>query len=163
MELQSINIEKETLDNENYRKVIETTSNMQLVVMSLNPKETIDAEIHKDSDQFFRVEKGECLVETFDVKNNNVLSSIILKNGDITIIEKGTCHKVTNVGNDKLKLYTIYSPPNHPPTRIDATKNDAIQDEKMEEKTNELKGGECYKHKMDKYKNKIRKITKSLL
>jgi mannose-6-phosphate isomerase-like protein (cupin superfamily) len=102
----NINIEKETLENTNYRKVIKTTSNMQLVVMSLAEHEDIPNEIHTDNDQFFRVESGTCKIVTPD-------DTIILTKDSTTIIPKNTYHQVVNIGNEPLKLYTIYSPPHH--------------------------------------------------
>lgn len=112
----NINIENETIKNTNYRKVLYTSDNMQLVVMSLNKGESISPEIHKFSDQFFRIEKGECLIVTTSSKQ-------ILKSGDVAIIKHGIKHTVVNTGRTRLKLYTIYSPPHHPPNTIQKFKS----------------------------------------
>lgn len=102
----NINLEEETIKNDNFRKVIKTTKNMQLVLMSLKPKEIINTEIHFDSDQFFRIEEGKCKIETPS-------ETLILSKNMSTIIPMGTQHKVTNIGDTDLKLYTIYSLPQH--------------------------------------------------
>lgn len=114
-------IEKETLKNNNFRKVLFTGKHCQLVVMSLLPNEEIGNEIHKNVDQFFRIESGEA---KFVVDNGK--EKRIAKNGDVVIIPAGTYHNVINTSKTKkLKLYTIYSPPNHPPNTIHKTKADA--------------------------------------
>ena len=107
------NIEKETLKNNNYRKVIYTVPDKnQLVFMSLNVGEDIPKEIHPHISQFFRVEKGEGLA-IIDGKKYK------LKDGSGLIIPPGAQHYIKNTSKtDKLKLYSIYSPPNHPPNRV---------------------------------------------
>jgi len=118
-------IEKETLKNNNFRKILFTGKHHQLVVMSLLPNEEIGNEIHKKVDQFFRVEGGEA---RFVVDNGK--EKRIAKNGDVVIIPAGTFHNVINNSKTKkLKLYTIYSPPNHPPGTIHKTKADAEKSE----------------------------------
>jgi mannose-6-phosphate isomerase-like protein (cupin superfamily) len=102
------NIEHDTLENDNYRKVIGTFSHMQIVLMSLNVGETIPNEIHETHDQFFRIEHGKCEI----IISGN--PSFILSDGDVIVIPAKTYHEVKNIGNDKLKLYTIYAPPEHP-------------------------------------------------
>lgn len=112
-------IEKETLNNNNFRKVI-YTGNMQLVLMSLKPLEEIGSEIHHNVEQFFRIEQGNGIAE---VNIDNKTKKYILKDGDVIIIPKNTYHNIKNTSNtNDLKLYTLYSPPNHPPNRIDKTK-----------------------------------------
>lgn len=117
----SINLESQTIKNNYYRKVIKTEKNMQLVLMSLNYKEVIDLEMHPDTDQFIRVEKGSGLV-LFTDKKGYIKYKIKLKDGHSIIIPKGTYHMILNTGKDKLKLYTIYSPPNHPKKLIQKIK-----------------------------------------
>jgi len=118
MEPYSTNIEKETLDNENYRKVL-YTGKMQLVLMSLKPGEDIPAEVHPDIDQFFRIEEGEAYIKVDDKEFN-------LKDDDIIIIPAGSEHYVKNSSADKvLKVYTIYTPPEHPPETVHKTKEEA--------------------------------------
>jgi mannose-6-phosphate isomerase-like protein (cupin superfamily) len=89
--------------------------------MSLLPNEEIGNEVHKNVDQFFRIEGGEA---KFVVDNGK--EKRIAKNGDVVIIPAGTFHNIINNSKTKkLKLYTIYSPPNHPPGTIHKTKADA--------------------------------------
>ncbi len=117
------NIEKDTLENENYRKVLFTGSKMQLAVMNLKPGEDIPLEVHGDIDQFIRVEEGEALVKISGEEFN-------LKDDDIVIIPAGNKHYVKNTSAEKeLKLYTIYATPEHPDGTIHKTKAEADADE----------------------------------
>ncbi len=100
-----INIEKETLENDFYRNVIYTNDQIQLVLMTLYPGEDIPLEQHEGT-QFIRIERGQCLIR-IGLKNYN------LGDGMIAIIPPHTRHYVKNTGNDLLKLYSIYSPPEH--------------------------------------------------
>ncbi len=100
------NIESLAVKNTDFRQVLFTAKHLQLVVMSLKPKEEIGAEIHKDVDQFFRVEEG-----TGKVILNEVSTEV--KPGFAIIVPAGTKHNVINTGRVTLKLYTIYSPPHH--------------------------------------------------
>lgn len=112
-------IEKETLENKDYRRVLYTGKNMQLVVMSLKPQEEIPAEIHEDIDQFVRVEKGEAIAEIGPEKFE-------LKDDDVIIVPAGVKHYVKNVSStDDLKIYTIYTPPEHAPGTVHKTKAEA--------------------------------------
>ena len=119
----STDIEKDTLDNSNFRKVLYTGKKMQLVLMNLKPGEDIGEEVHPSVDQFFRVEKGtgEAVI------NGNKHS---LSNGISLIVPSGSKHNLTNTGKGELKLYSIYSPPNHKDQIIHKTKEDAVADEK---------------------------------
>ena len=131
------NIEKDTLENNNYRKVISTQSNIQLVLMSLKPSEEIGNELHDNIDQFFRIEKGKAkVIINYNTKKEK---TYIVKDGSSIIIPKGTYHNIINIGKKDLKLYTIYSPPNHNKKLVQ--KNKPLQD-----------GG--YYEKYLKYKNK---------
>jgi mannose-6-phosphate isomerase-like protein (cupin superfamily) len=112
------NIEKDTVDNENYRKVL-YTGKMQLVLMSLKPGEDIPSEVHPEIDQFFRIEQGEAYIKINDEEFN-------LKDDDIIIIPAGSQHYVKNSSEDKdLKVYTIYTPAEHPEGTIHKTKAEA--------------------------------------
>ena len=102
----SIQLENETLHNKYYRNVIFTSTNMQLVLMNLPVNTNISKEIHKDHDQFIKIEEGICKVITPDKIS-------ILNAGDAVIIIAGTQHEVINIGSINLKLYTIYTPPEH--------------------------------------------------
>ena len=121
------NIEKQTLKNDYFRQVIFTGKHAQLVLMSLKVGEEIGNEVHKKVDQFFRIEQGEA---KFVLKNGK--EKHIVGNGDAIIVPAGTWHNVINIGKNKLKLYTVYSPPNHPDKTIHKTKADAEKAELAE-------------------------------
>ena len=113
------NIEKETLQNNNFRKVLFTGTHSQLVVMSLLPREEIGMEVHPNVDQFFRIEAG-----TAKVIMNGQETQV--KADDVFIVPAGTNHNVINTSTtEPLKLYTIYSPPNHLAGTIHKTKMEA--------------------------------------
>ena len=113
------NIEKDTLENENFRKVLYTSKYSQLVLMSLLPKEEIGMEVHEDHDQFFRFEKGDGKVYI----NEN---EYVVGDGDAIIVPAGSQHNVVNTSEvEKLKLYTIYSPAEHMDQVVRATKGEA--------------------------------------
>lgn len=126
------NIEKDTMENNNFRKVLYTAKHMQLVLMSLNVGEEIGEETHHDNDQFFRFEsgKGKCIIDgnEYDVKE-----------GDAIVIPAGAKHNIINTDTSTaLKMYTIYSPPHHKDGIIRVTKKDASSiPEKFEGKTTE--------------------------
>lgn len=111
------NIESKTLKNNDYRRVIETGQNEQLVLMSLKPGEAIGDEIHPHTDQFIRVEKGRGKA----VFNEN--KKYPIKDGSAMVITAGTYHNIINTSKKKpLKLYTVYSPPHHPPKTLQRNK-----------------------------------------
>ena len=117
-------IEKQTLKNNYFRQVLFTGKHAQLVVMCLQPGEEIGNEVHRKVDQFFRLEQGEAKF----IFNNR--EKHIVGNGDAVIVPAGTYHNVINNSKTKkLKLYTVYSPPNHPPKTVHKTKCDAIRAE----------------------------------
>jgi mannose-6-phosphate isomerase-like protein (cupin superfamily) len=109
------NIEILTEKNNYFRRVLYTGPNMQIVIMSLQPKEDIGSEIHKTHDQFFRIESGRGIVY---IDNNKYF----VKSGDAILIPQGTLHNLKNTGNKPLKFYTIYSPPEHKDKTIHKTK-----------------------------------------
>lgn len=113
------NIDKITNENDYYRKVLHTSTHQQIVVMCLKDNEDIPEEIHKNHDQFIKIVDGQAKVEI--TKNNN-RELIILNHGDSIIIPCNTTHKVINGLKKPLKLYTIYSPPEHEYSRIDKRK-----------------------------------------
>ncbi len=118
-----INIEKETLENDNFRKVLYTSKYSQLVLMTLLPLEEIGLEVHQDHDQFFRFEGGNGVVIIDDSKYE-------VQDGDAIIVPAGAQHNVINISNeDKLKLYTIYSPAEHQDGIIRKTKEEALASE----------------------------------
>jgi len=113
-------IEKLTEKNKYFRKVLYTGKNTQLVVMCLKPGEEIGNEVHGNVDQFFRIEEGTARF----IFNNK--EKRLAKDGDAVIVPAGTYHNVVNASKDTpLKLYTLYSPPNHPDGTIHKTKAEA--------------------------------------
>ena len=120
------NIEKITLSNTFFRTVLFTGKHAQLVAMSLKPGEEIGMEVHENVDQFFRFEKG-----TGKVIMNGEEHEV--GDGDAVIVPAGTNHNIINTSQtEDLKLYTLYSPPNHPDGTIHKTKSDAEEAEKLE-------------------------------
>ena len=113
-------IEQETRKNSDFRRVLYTGKNMQLVLMNLKPMEDIGSEVHMDVDQFFRFEQGEGKVVIDGVEH-------AVKDGDIAIVPCGAKHNVINTSKKtELKLYTIYSPPEHIDKTVRHTKKDAL-------------------------------------
>ncbi|VVB98873.1 Cupin domain protein [uncultured archaeon] len=114
-----IHLEKHTLENENFRQVLYTGKFSQLVLMSIAPLQEIGAEVHETHDQFFRFEEGEGLVVIDNTKYT-------VHDGDGIIVPAGARHNVINTSDRKaLKLYTIYSPPEHIDKTVRKTKADA--------------------------------------
>ncbi len=99
------NIEKLSLENDNFRKVLYTDKNSQLVLMSLLAGEEIGEEVH-DVDQFLRVEKGTGTAILNDRSHD-------IADGSVIMVPAGTKHNVINTGNESMKLYTLYTPPHH--------------------------------------------------
>ncbi|MBU6141551.1 cupin domain-containing protein [Patescibacteria group bacterium] len=117
------NIEKASLENENFRKVLYTAKNSQLVVMSLKPGEDIGEEVHQ-LDQFIRIEAGTGATVLNGVRQD-------LKDGSIVLVPAGTRHNIINTSSDApMKLYTLYAPPNHLDGIVHVTKAAAEADEK---------------------------------
>lgn len=117
------NIEKETLENSNFRKVLYTAKHSQLVLMALKPGEEIGMEIHPDNDQFFRFEQGQgkCIIDGNEYE---------VGDGSAVIVPAGSEHNVVNVSDsEELKLYTIYSPAHHKDGIVRATKEEAEANE----------------------------------
>ena len=113
------NIEKDTLKNDNFRKVLYTGENLQLVLMQLKPGEEIGSETHPTIDQFFRFEEGEgkCIINDTEYK---------IGSGDVIIIPAKSKHNIINTSEDEdLKMYTIYTPPNHKDGVVFKTKEEA--------------------------------------
>ena len=113
-----VNIEDATFENENFRKVLYTGKNLQLVLMNLNPGEEIGEEVHVNNDQFFRFESGsgKCTIDE---------NSYHVKDGDVILVPAGAKHNIINTGAEAFKMYTIYGPPNHQDKIIRATKLEA--------------------------------------
>ena len=111
-------IEALTTGNGDFRRVLYTGHNLQLVAMSINPGEEIGAEVHEDRDQFFRIEQGEGVI-TIDGVDHRV------EDDDAVIVPQGARHNVRATGDKPLKLYTIYGPPEHIDGTVHATCEDA--------------------------------------
>ncbi len=112
-------IERATLDNDDFRRVVYTGKHSQLVLMSLAPNEEIGLEVHPDTDQFFRFEAGNGKVLIDD-------TTYEVGGGDVIIVPAGAKHNVINLSaTDKLKLYTLYSPAHHKDGIVRTTKEDA--------------------------------------
>jgi mannose-6-phosphate isomerase-like protein (cupin superfamily) len=117
------NIEKATLENTNFRKVLYTGKHTQLVLMSVKPNEELGMEIHAENDQFFRFESGQgkCIIDG---------NEYAVSDGDAVIIPAGAEHNVINVSpTEELKMYTLYSPPHHKDGIVRATKAEATEKE----------------------------------
>ena len=117
------NIERNTLENNNFRKVLYTGKHCQLVLMSLKPKKEIGMETHADNDQFFRFEKGQgkCIIDGNEYN---------LEDGSAIIVPAGARHNIINTSEtEDLKLYTIYSPAHHKDGIVRETKEEAEANE----------------------------------
>lgn len=124
------NIESIAVENEEFRRVLYTAKNCQLVVMALKPQEEIGAEVHT-LDQFFRVEEG-----TGEAVLDGMRTAI--QAGFAVIVPAGAKHNIINTGNVPLKLYTIYAPPNHRDGIVHHTRREAEADnEHFDGKTTE--------------------------
>lgn len=123
-------IEDLTLKNNFFRQVLFTGKYCQLVVMCLQPGEEIGNEVHANVDQFFRIEQGEARF-VLNGKEEHVAHA-----SDAVVVPAGTYHNVINTSKTKhLRLYTVYSPPNHPDGTIHKTKADAVAAEAHEHHT----------------------------
>ena len=125
------NIEKDTLENENFRKVLYTGKHSQLVLMSLAPNEEIGMEVHQDNDQFFRFEKGQGKV----IIDGNEYE---ISDGSAVVVPCGAQHNVINVSaTERLNLYTIYSPAHHQDGVVRKTKAESEGGPEFDGKTTE--------------------------
>jgi mannose-6-phosphate isomerase-like protein (cupin superfamily) len=126
-------IEKLTVGNDDFRRVLYTGGHLQLVLMTLPPGFDIGEEVHEDRDQFFRFEEGNGAVDIDGVANQ-------VEDGSAVIVPAGARHNVRNTGDQPLKLYTIYGPPEHKDGIVQATKEEADarhHDEEWDGKTTE--------------------------
>lgn len=120
----SADIEKETVGNTTFRTVLFTGTHTQLTVMHLQPGEEIGLEAHDGIDQFIRVEEGSATV-TMGRSKNAVDETHELQDDWAVIIPSGVWHNVLNTGDGPLKLYSLYSPPEHPDGTVHQTKAEA--------------------------------------
>jgi len=114
-----VNIEEKTESNSYFREVLFTTQRSQLVVMALQPGEDIGAEVHADHDQFIRVESGSGKAILDGVESD-------LRDGSAVVIPAGVEHNIINDGEVVMKLYTIYTPPEHADQTVHQTKAEAL-------------------------------------
>ena len=115
------NIEDATVDNEDFRRVVYTGRNLQLVLMTLPPGCDIGEEVHEDIDQFFRIEQGEGEVWIDGVANR-------VEDDFAVIVPAGARHNVVNTGSEPLRLYTIYGPPEHREGTVHRDRDQAERD-----------------------------------
>lgn len=118
-----VDIERATQANDDYRRTIWTGGLLQVTVMAIAPGDDIGLEVHQDVDQFLRVESGQGKVQMGPAAAN-LIHEWDARDGDAIFVPAGTWHNVTAVGAVPLKLYSIYSPPEHPHGTVQATKSD---------------------------------------
>ena len=124
-------IEELTEKNRDFRRVLYTGKQIQLVLMSLLPGEEIGDEVHEDRDQFFRIEKGEG--EVWIDGNRSMI-----KSDDAIVVPAGARHNIVNTGEKPLRLYTLYAPPEHRDGTVHVTKVESeASDEHFDGKTSE--------------------------
>lgn len=123
-----VDIEKETLENTNYRTTLWTGTHMQMTVMAIAPGDDIGLEVHEDHDQFLRVEQGRGRVQMGPAEDDLSFEEEV---GDdwVILVPAGQWHSVTNIGDEPLKVYSLYSPPEHPHGTVHPTKADSDADE----------------------------------
>lgn len=122
------NIEQATLENANFRTVLHTADHAQLTVMRLGPGEEIGWEAHPHLDQFLRIEQGEGRLD-LGRSGDSVEEHHSISDDWALIVPAGVWHNVTNTGSEDLKLYSLYSPPEHPPGTVHTTRADSDADE----------------------------------
>ncbi len=121
-------IEQATLDNPHFRRVLFTGAKLQLTVMSIPPGGEVGLEMHEGLDQFIRIESGQARV-TLGPSEDQVDETHDVSDDWAVIVPGGTWHNVVNTGDGALKLYSLYSPPEHPDGTVHDTKADADADE----------------------------------
>jgi mannose-6-phosphate isomerase-like protein (cupin superfamily) len=120
------NIEKRTVENEDFRRVLYTGHHLQLVAMTLQPGDEIGEEVHEDRDQFFRIEQGSGVIDIDGVPNR-------VEDDFAVIVPAGARHNVRNTGSAPLRLYTIYAPPEHRDGIVQSSKAEADRRHAQEE------------------------------
>jgi mannose-6-phosphate isomerase-like protein (cupin superfamily) len=119
-----VDIERATLDNDNYRTTLWTGRNLQMTVMHIDPSHDIGLEVHNDGDQFLRVEQGRARVQMGPRADDLSFDQEV---GDdwVILVPAGAWHNVTNIGDTPLKVYALYAPPEHPHGTVHGTKAEA--------------------------------------
>ncbi|MCA1058903.1 cupin domain-containing protein [Rossellomorea aquimaris] len=121
----AVNIDEATVANDTFRTALWTGEHLQVTLMSINPGEDIGLEIHPNLDQFLRLEQGEGIVRMGDRQDHLTYEKQVQQDFAI-MIPAGTWHNLINTGNTKIKLYSIYAPPQHPKGTVHVTKADAM-------------------------------------
>jgi mannose-6-phosphate isomerase-like protein (cupin superfamily) len=119
-----LDIERATLGNDTYRTAVWTGSHLQLTVMSIEPRGEIGLEVHEDHDQFLRVESGRGRVQMGPARDELTLDCVVGDDWAI-LVPAGSWHNLTNIGEEPLKLYSLYAPREHPHGTVHRTKADA--------------------------------------
>lgn len=120
-----IDVKQAAKENTDFRRVLFTGPHSQLVLMALAPSEEIGTEVHTDVDQLLYVVKGEGVAVLGDTRQS-------FDKGAVFCVPAGTTHNVINTGDEPLKLFTVYSPPQHAPETVHHTKSDADKSEELE-------------------------------
>ena len=118
-----VNIEDATLDNENFRTALWTGEKMQLTLMSIPVGGDVGLEVHNDTDQFLRLEQGRGRVQMGPSKNDFTFDEVVSDDW-IILVPKGMWHNVTNIGDEPMKIYSLYAPPHHEDGTIHETQAD---------------------------------------
>jgi mannose-6-phosphate isomerase-like protein (cupin superfamily) len=121
------NIESATLENENYRTTLWTGKSLQVTVMAIQPGHDIGLEVHDDHDQFLRIEQGSATVYMGPSEAN--LAEQQAQDDDAVFVPAGTWHNLVNTGDDVLKVYSVYAPPEHAHGTVHVTKEEADAEE----------------------------------
>ena len=119
----TVNIEEATLSNSNYRTTLWTGNHLQMTVMAIAPGDDIGLEMHDDADQFLRVEQGTGRVQMGEEKDK-LDYDVEVGHDWVVLVPAGKWHNITNVGQEPLKVYSLYSPPEHPHGTVHETKAD---------------------------------------
>ena len=119
-----VDTEKTTLENQNYRTTVWTGKYMQMTVMAIKPGHDIGLEIHDDHDQFLRVEQGKARVQMGPAKDNLSFDKEVSDDW-VILVPAGQWHNVTNIGDQDLKVYSLYAPAEHPHGAVHPTREDA--------------------------------------
>lgn len=122
-----VDIEQETIDNTEYRRTLWTGKHLQLTVMSIEVGDDVGLEVHEENDQFLRVEKGTGRTEMGPAEDDLPFVREV-KDDDVILVPAGTWHNVINTGDEPLKLYALYGPPDHEPGTEHPTHEDAEKD-----------------------------------
>ena len=125
-----VNIEKDTIENSNYRTTLWTGVNLQITLMSVDPGDDIGLEVHSTHDQFLRIEQGQATVNMGP--NQTELQTWTANPSDAIVVPAGTWHNLISIGEEPLRVYSIYAPPQHPHGTVHITKEEGEAAEHLE-------------------------------